>query len=59
LFLARGMAAWVNALSALAPLPMEEPPPSQAAPGRSVALGSEITMVLAQMVLGCFEEAAA
>jgi hypothetical protein len=57
LFLARGMSAWLVALTALAPaarqreMRTEGPPDLLPTPPRSVR--AELTMVLAEMVLAC------
>jgi len=49
LFLARGMVAWMDALSACTPLP------ERASGDVSRPLSSELTMLLADMVLACQE----
>ena len=56
LFLSRGMVAWMQATSCLSSyrVASEEPPGSSAS---TPTAGSEVTTVLANMVLACMKEA--
>jgi hypothetical protein len=63
LFLSRGMASWLTALTALVPRPprsaaVPESPRSQRVPTLAPGLRSDLTTMLADMVLACSEEVA-
>ena len=62
LFVMRGLSAWLHALNALVPRPIEparsmEPVSPGPAPSLSPEARSELTNVLADMVLACSQEA--
>ena len=58
LFVMRGMSAWLRALSALVPARPTEPASLCSVPALSPTTRSELTNVLADMVLACSQEAA-
>ena len=63
LFLTRGMTAWFSALTALAPQRCAPSPPSggsssKRVPSAPACVRSDLTAVLADMVLACSQEAA-
>ncbi len=56
LFLSRGMKAWLGALTALGPMAMEDKASHDKA-DLPPAVRPDLTLVLADMVLACYQEA--
>jgi hypothetical protein len=56
LFLSRGMKAWLGALTAFVPTAMEDKA-SHDKPDLPPAVRPDLTLVLADMVLACYQEA--